>query len=325
MMMVALPLVETEFVSICPVCGCEGPWVQIAAGFDYEYETCINEWRMSRCSNCGHAWLNPRPTEKELSIIYPPNYYSYDYEKRISPLAVRGKAWLDARKFRSLLAFIGRPMQSYLDVGCSTGRFLRLAQQFGLSPQKAAGIELNHPLVEKLKGEGLTVECSRVEDSALVKEGSFDLITMFHVIEHLSDPKDVVRKLGQSLSHGGILAIETPNSLSLDAKLFRRGLWGGYHFPRHWHIFTPDSLSQLLHDAGLEVIAVRYQPGHSFWLFSFHHALKYRLKPIAWLARAVHPLRSLPALIAMTGFDLLRSWLGFRTSAMLVVAKKVKS
>lgn len=318
--MIAGPLIPTVDVLRCPVCGASDR-VPIASGYDYEYETCANQWHFWSCAQCRHAWLDPRPADGTLGVIYPSNYYSYDYEKNISALAVKGKAWLDRRKFLRLSSYRGSEPASYLDVGCSTGRFLRLAAETGVPRDGIAGIELDAALVDKLSAEGLRVECARVEDSRMLRDRSFDLITMFHVIEHVADPQSVIRTLADSLSPGGILAMETPNRDSLDAWLFRRRFWGGYHIPRHWHVFTPASITRVLHDAGLEPVSIRYQPGHSFWLFSFHHLLKYRFG-MARLARWVHPLHSLPALIAVTGFDLARAALGMRTSAMLVVARR---
>jgi hypothetical protein len=77
----------------------------------------------------------------------------------------------------------------------------------------------------------------------------------------------------------------------------------------------------MLEDAGYDIVTVRYQTGHSFWMYSFHHLLKYRLgKPR--LARLFDPLKSLPLLVFFTGLDKLRSFFGAATSAVLVVARK---
>jgi SAM-dependent methyltransferase len=144
---------------------------------------------------------------------------------------------------------------------------------------------------------------------------------MFHVIEHVDDPKAVVKQIATWLTAGGHLVVETPNIDSWDAKMFQKTFWGGYHIPRHWTLFNESSIRTLLEDAGFEVIGVSYKTGHSFWMYSFHHALKYHLS-LPWLARFFDPLRGVPALIACTGFDIVRSALGFRTSAMLVIARK---
>jgi SAM-dependent methyltransferase len=161
----------------------------------------------------------------------------------------------------------------------------------------------------------------RVEDCEEIPQGSIDLATMFHVIEHVADPRAVVERIATWLSDGGHLVIETPNIDSVDARIFKKTFWGGYHIPRHWTLFNESSLRQLFEAAGLKVIGVSYQTGHSFWMYSFHHLIKYRLR-MPKLARWFDPLIGLPFLIAFTGLDIVRRTLGFRTSAMLLIAQK---
>ena len=78
----------------------------------------------------------------------------------------------------------------------------------------------------------------------------------------------------------------------------------------------------MLTDSGLEFVAMRYQTGHSFWMYSFHHLLRYRLGLVGCHTHWFDPIKGLPFLIAFTGLDKLRAALGFRTSAILVIARK---
>ncbi len=127
--------------------------------------------------------------------------------------------------------------------------------------------------------------------------------------------------LGASLRGGGVLVLETPNTQSVDARLFRGGLWGGYHFPRHWNLMNPESLTRLASDQGLEVMSFDFLPSHSFWIYSFHHWFGHALNwPRA--ARFFNPYRNLALLALFTGFDLVRSRLGFKTSTVQLVATK---
>jgi hypothetical protein len=146
------------------------------------------------------------------------------------------------------------------------------------------------------------------------------------VIEHVEQPVAVVRRLAESLTPGGVLALETPNLDSWDARLFRQQYWGGYHIPRHWHLFTPQTMTRLLTSAGLDVVTIEYQTGHSFWLYSIHHRLRYGTPPRPRLAAHFNPIGgSLLALAAVTAFDKARAALGAATSAMLVIARKPDS
>jgi 2-polyprenyl-3-methyl-5-hydroxy-6-metoxy-1,4-benzoquinol methylase len=316
----SIPLIDTEAVDACPVCG-STRFDRSALAYDYEMRTCRNQWQVVSCRECEHAWLNPRPARHTLHVIYPPSYYAYNYEERINPLATWGKARLDALKLRSILRHLPRTPRSYLDVGCGDGRFLKAMEARGVAPSAIHGIELSP--AASLAGRGYRIHVGPVEECENVAEASLDLVTMFHVLEHVASPADVVAKIRRWLSPGGVLAVETPNSDSLDARMFKSGFWGGYHVPRHWNMFVPSTLARLLRSAGLEPIGISYQTGHAFWMYSVHHSLRYGRRPRPLLARWFDPFSSLPVLVLFTAFDKLRAALGSRTSAMLVVARRI--
>jgi 2-polyprenyl-3-methyl-5-hydroxy-6-metoxy-1,4-benzoquinol methylase len=314
------PMVPETDVPTCEVCG--GDEFRVSAeGFDYELITCRNRWRFVTCRRCAHTWLNPRPDASALSTIYPSSYYAYNYDQ-ISPVARRGKEYLDSRKMAAVLTKHGGRVMDYLDVGCGDGRYLEVLARQGVSREHLYGLELDQTTVDRLRERGLQAHCERVETCTQFAPNSLDLITIFHVIEHVDSPRQVVAKLAEWLRPGGVLALETPNIESLDARLFSEGMWGGYHIPRHWHLFHPDGLRQLLTEAGLHVEEIRYETGHSFWMYSMHHRLRYGPRPRPGLARWFDPLSSLLPLVAFTGFDKTRSILGAKTSAMLAIARK---
>jgi SAM-dependent methyltransferase len=237
-------------------------------------------------------------------------------------VAQAAKEILDRQKFGGILKLFGGTPKSYLDIGCGDMRYLRVLQRAGVPPAELYGLELDDRVVERAAQEGFSVFNERVETATSILPGSIDLATMFHVIEHVADPALVLEKIRTWLRPGGVLVIETPNVAALDAELFRKRYWGGYHIPRHWHLFRPPNLQRLLEEHGFTVEAVRYQTGHSFWLFSIHHWLRYnRVMPSPRLARLFDPARSLPLLVLATGFDKMRAALGFRTSAMMFVAR----
>lgn len=318
------PSIPTDEVPSCPVCAARR-FGQSAVGFDYELRTCRNAWRFVRCDACTHVWLHPRPAIGTLSTIYPPHYYAYHYTDKVSPLALRIKNALDRRKFAGLVSALGRAPRSFADVGCGDGRYLRFARGAGVGDDRNYGLELDRKVVDRLRAEGFRALCERVEDCREIPDGSLDLATMFHVIEHVDDPRAVCAGVARWLAPGGVFAVETPNIDSLDARLFRRTYWGGYHIPRHWNMFSPPTLARLLESAGLEVIGTRYQTGHSFWMYSMHHAVRYHGGSRPALSRLFDPfggLPSLPALACFTAFDKLRAAAGLKTSSMLMLARK---
>ncbi len=315
--------IPTTAVPQCPLCHSEEQGL-FASGQDYEIATCDNFWKLVECSHCSHIWLNPRPSVESLTTIYPPSYYAYNYDTLVHPLAQKAKAWLDGRKMRGLLRRVKRPISSYLDVGCGNGRFLRYFAERGVAPRQLYGLELDDAVVQKLTQDGFQAYNQRVETCTSISEGSLDLATLFHVIEHLDDPLAVLRRMHDWLAPGGWIAVETPNIDSWDARLFKDNYWGGYHFPRHWNLFSPATLERTLLDAGYHTISFTYLSGHSFWMYSLHHILRHRWA-LPRLARWFDPVggwRALPGLACITGGDYLRAAFGCRTSAMLALAQK---
>jgi SAM-dependent methyltransferase len=316
------PHIASEPIARCPVCD-NGGFTPHSFGYDYELRTCRNTWRFVECNTCRHVWLNPRPAISTLATIYPPHYYAYNYTTQVNSLALKIKNGMDRKKFQGMLRVLGRPIRSFVDIGCGDGRYLRFAEEAGVPKNRDYGLELDPAAVKRLNDQGWVGLCQRVEDCTDIAPGSIDLATMFHVIEHVDDPKAVARQAAKWIAPGGLFVIETPNIDSFDARLFKKTYWGGYHIPRHWNLFTPASLRRLLEDAGLEVVGTQYQTGHSFWLYSMHHVTRYAGGSRPRLAKLFDPMGGfLPILAGVTAFDKLRGKLGAKTSSMLMLARK---
>src|SRR5437868_6174548 len=236
----AAPVIATEPVAKCPTCN-EARRQYFASGFDYEMETCGNRWDFWQCDVCSAVWLDPRPAVSELATIYPPTYYAYQIEQKVSALSLKGKEILDRMKFAGVLRTIGAEPRSYLDIGCGNGRYLDVFAKRGISKDKIYGLELSDSQIKELQLRGYKAFNRRVEDCEEIPPASIDLATMFHVIEHVADPEAVVERIATWLSDGGHLVIETPNIDSVDARMFKKTYWGGYHIPRHWTLFNENS------------------------------------------------------------------------------------
>jgi len=317
------PQISIEHVPSCPVCR-SASRTHFASGYDYELQTCRNEWNFWQCCECSAVWLDPRPAAAELAVIYPSTYYAYNRSNKTSLVARKGKELLDRIKFSGFLKQTRVP-SSFLDIGCGDGRYLDLFARRGIPKDRIYGLDLSEEHVRQLRDRGYKVYQRRVEDCTDIPAASIDLATMFHVIEHVAEPARVVRRIAGWLSPGGALVVETPNLDSWDARLFKKGWWGGYHIPRHWTLFDANSLRCLFEECGLNVRYFAYQTGHASWMNSFHHAAKYNSRlPSPRLADWFELPKGLPMLIACTGFDILRRAFGARTSAILIVAQKPK-
>lgn len=154
--------------------------------------------------------------------------------------------------------------KSVLDFGCGRGGFLRLARNYAA---RVAGVELEKKNREKLQKEGITVKSS-IESF----DEKFDIITMFHVIEHLVEPSSILQKLKKYLKEDGELIIETPNAdealISLyDCEAYKNFSYWGCHV----YLYTSDTLEELLRRNGFKInwsSQIQRYPmvNHLYWL-----------------------------------------------------------
>jgi len=200
----------------------------------------------------------PLPDRSKLSEFYPEDYWwSAEGQARgrlgrlMSRLEELYREFVVADHVR-FLAFCAHKFAAggklLLDIGCGSGVFLHVARKHGFL---AHGMDASAHAVEIAQRQyGLSVR--KGEIGSLVWEPyRFDLVTMFHVLEHLPDPRVGLRFAGRLLRPTGALVIQVPNLKSIQARLFA-GYWYGLDVPRHVINFTPKGLALLLNEEGFE-------------------------------------------------------------------------
>ena len=158
-------------------------------------------------------------------------------------------------------------------MGCGTGEWLTAMRGRGWSVE---GVDFDANAVRVACGNGLKVCVGSVQEQCY-ETGSFDAITLNHVLEHVPDPLDTLRECNRLLRKGGLLYVATPNLRSWGHSLFKQD-WRGLEPPRHLQIFTPSALSRLLAEAGFQVSEVKthsskYVFDHSYRLYSLSHRI----------------------------------------------------
>jgi SAM-dependent methyltransferase len=234
-----------------------------------------------RCEGCGLLYQNPRVCADDLPRAYPDTYAAHVREPDLSRRLRRHGAtvhWLLSRRLgyahlsaadagftdRLRAAWLSRRIAEafppwrgrgrLLDVGCASGKFLRQMQAVGW---RVAGIELDEAAANKARG--VTPDII-VGDPAhvVLGEAEFDVITAFHVVEHLPDPLGALRNMVRWLAPGGLMLVEVPNAAGAGARAFGR-YWCGYDLPRHLVHFTPATLTAMVERAGGRVAAVAHR------------------------------------------------------------------
>jgi 2-polyprenyl-3-methyl-5-hydroxy-6-metoxy-1,4-benzoquinol methylase len=135
-----------------------------------------------------------------------------------------------------------------LDVGCSLGSFVEVARE----TFDVVGVEPDQATASQARGRGLPVRTGTLE-TIVAPRGGFDVVTMFHVIEHLSSPRVALARVRELLAPGGIAVIETP---TVDSLWFRAAprRWRQL-IPDHYFFFSRATLERLLRESGLQPVA----------------------------------------------------------------------
>ena len=211
------------------------------------------EFQLVRCNNCELIYQNPRPLAADLMTMYPQEYDQYqDATKREHSRILQLDRLYGLRKrSKAVMRHIERGR--LLDVGCATGEFLNAIRDKGW---EVVGVEPS-PLASRWARENLDldVKTGTLETVALPDE-SFDVVTMWNVIEHVPDPHAVLSKAYRLLRSNGLLVLTTPNFDSVDVKIFGR-YWIGYELPRHFYVFSRRTLLEVVEKAGFRVLETK--------------------------------------------------------------------
>ena len=221
----------------CGICGAN----------DYKEKLRKNGYKVVTCNKCGHIYVNPRLDFSTLNELYN--------ENKISPMPyyVENLAQ-DKKTFEQRLKLVEKYKKKgkLLDVGCAIGTFMNVAKERGW---EVKGIDLNRSSVQKCKEAGLDVMCSAFEKHSFEK-GSFDAIIMNDFLEHVPDPKEVLKTANGLLKKGGVILIVTPKIDSFMGKISGKK-WLHLKPDEHIHFYNKKNLGRILKDAGFSPIVMK--------------------------------------------------------------------
>lgn len=290
----------------------------LTEGRDYEYGTCSNTFTFVRSQPSGLIYLKERPTDKEMGVIYPTNYEPYQFNK-LPPMTRKAREFVQRGKITSLKKHVS-PTGKILDLGCGNGTLLKLAKKFGPSTWELHANDLSHEMMNELKADGFQTHSCRAEDIELREY--FDAIILNQVIEHFSDVNKLLETCRKLLKPSGLIIIETPSTDGLDAKIFRKKYWGGYHIPRHFYLFNEALLVRLGENHKYSIVEVNYLASPAFWVQSVSHVLKdNQLNRFS----SFFKVKNLFIVAFFTLLDMIRIVLGLKTSNVRVIFRKEKN
>ena len=200
-----------------------------------------------RCESCGTAVTGgPLPAQ-----LYETGAYA-DRSPRLPALARPALRAFDRQRL-SLIRPLGAPPAHLLDAGAGRGRFVASARDAGYA---ARGIEPSLRGVRAAGQSGVELQHAGIEQAEMAP-GSCDVVSLWHVLEHLSDPAHALNRVATWLRPGGVLLVGAPNLDSLQARLGGER-WFHLDVPRHRVHFTPRGLDALLGRHGFTVLRTHH-------------------------------------------------------------------
>lgn len=221
---------------------------QLCSGKNFRPYLEKDNWKLVKCRDCGLIFLNPRPTQEEIKKMYGPNQYNYlvDGKKYINVKNEMVPRYLETIKTIEKFKSVGR----ILEIGSATGYFLQAARTCGW---EVYGVEICKKGVEYANKEfGIETFWGTLEE-ANYPPGYFDVIVMYHTLEHLPDPLDVLKEVKKLLREEGLLHISVPN-VSCWERIIQGKRWGAFALPSHLYCFSPRTLQKLCKRAGFTII-----------------------------------------------------------------------
>lgn len=244
----------------CPFCG-YSPLELWLDGVRDHLGHVPGSWSLLKCPGCASAVLFPQPDSSELADLYP-DVYSFrpDFQEQSKFKSILGKAeelafyrTLHRKETESVTRATGITSGRLLDVGCGTGDRLTRFAQAGF---EVRGLEIQPELMSYVR-DHLGFEADQGDlDSVSYEDGSFDLVTIYYVIEHLLDARSAVEKIFSILKPGGWMVAEVPLADCFQVSLFGRR-WSQFgEAPRHVSVPSRKGMVSLLSNAGFSDVSV---------------------------------------------------------------------
>ncbi|MBK8955571.1 MAG: class I SAM-dependent methyltransferase [Saprospiraceae bacterium] len=238
------------FVPFCPVCNHSKFTKQFSC---IDYTVSRSSFEIVQCEHCKLLLTSPRPENQELGKYYQSKTYishSDSSEGLINKLykSIRHLTlWMKLRWLKNL-----SDRGTLIDIGSGAGYFLNACKKQGY---QVTGIEPDET-TRNLSIEKFQLSCYSESYLEEIKNETADLITMWHVLEHVPEPGSRLQQINRILKDSGYLIIAVPNCDSFDAKYYRE-FWAGYDVPRHvWH-FKPNQLIELAKHHQLECVEIK--------------------------------------------------------------------
>jgi len=243
----------------CPICrgGAQQDFLEAV-----DHNVSNDRFKIVECVACSFRFTNPIPTEETIGDYYKSeNYVSHSGTKKGLINRVYHIVRSRAIKQKENLAYKYAKEKTILDIGCGTGDFLGYCKShnwktLGLEPDQSA---------RKIALESNTIEAKDLNHLYSLEENTFDVISMWHVLEHVYNLNKDIEQYKKILKKDGSLIVAVPNCSSKDAEHYK-SCWAAYDLPIHLYHFRPDNMKQLFSKHGMEVVEILPMKFDSYYI-----------------------------------------------------------
>ena len=230
----------------CPLCNSPKTKLDLESKDYFVLNGNSQDFHIYTCENCKNCFTVPFMNNEELGKYYPDDYDCYKSYNSFLGFLQNLKSLNDVKLIKKTLH--GKSKKS-LEIGAGSGMFLNLLKQQNFNVD---GVEPSESGVDYAKENfGIDLELAYFEDYQFKKK--YDLIIMFHVLEHFNDPVSVLKKINDNLNNNGMLFIKVPRTDSWAAKLYGK-YWTGFDLPRHRFHFSKKGLIGLLNNNNFRTV-----------------------------------------------------------------------
>ncbi len=239
-------------------------------------QTRDSDQRIIKCQKCSHIQIFPLPKTADENKFYNEDEQTRLLYKNIDIEEFEKRASFDTQRRIGLIENNFKRNISILDIGCGYGFFIKLAKDAGFN---ATGLEVSkerREIAQKVTGEKILPRAIQGKNKSGKK---YDVITLFHVLEHIKNPIELARDLKTYLKPNGTIIIEVPNANDYLLTLNRN--YKDFFWQRaHISYFTPETINEVLKKAGhknVKIIGIQR--------YSFQNALN-------WISRGKPQLQN---------------------------------
>ena len=239
--------VKTTNMNNCPWCGkaTDNSVLELK-----DYFLSKEDFKIMECPDCGLRFTSPRPAPDMIGKYYQSEDY-YSHQQNNKGFIPRIYEFVKSFniKYKAKLAVEGLPQGKLLDIGCGVGDFLLHVKKLGWEVQ---GVEPSDE-AKKIAETRLGFLPKSPKEYASFPDHSFDVITLWHVLEHIDDLHFQTSEIDRLLKPGGRLIIALPNFQSFDCQYYKEK-WAAWDVPRHLNHFAPDVLRGMFSTIGFQVV-----------------------------------------------------------------------